>query len=158
MSQQAFITCHSYRESTLPKIWYYICIDVTMMNRLRILIFIAATSLLAAGCFYDTQDVLYSARQPVPCDTTNITYLKSIVPIISANCNSCHSTKQAEAFGNGIILDTFNSLQEQAANGKLMHDINGDPGYNFMPKNGSKLISCDSAFIQLWVNANTPNN
>ena len=127
------------------------------MNRLTKWIFSVSVGIMAEGCYYDTQDVLYSARLPIPCDTTNITYLKSIAPIINVNCNGCHSTVQSPTRGGGIILDSYRDLRQQAIGGNLMNDINQVADYDPMPKTG-KLSDCDIAFIQRWVNMNMPIN
>ncbi len=119
---------------------------------------IAGACLFAVGCYYDSQEALYNNVTPVPCDTTNITYTGRIATIIKDNCSSCHSSTSGPLQGNGVILDNFAGLQQQAANGKLMGDINQSPGFNAMPLSGNRLSSCDIGAIQHWVNMGIPNN
>ena len=126
------------------------------MNKIRILFFLSVC-LLTAGCYYDTQQVLYGAASSAPCDTTHITYLAKIVPIINANCSSCHSSTTSP-FGGGIVLDNYASFQQQASNGKLMGDINHSPGFNAMPLSGGVIDPCDIAKIQHWVDMGAQNN
>jgi mono/diheme cytochrome c family protein len=125
------------------------------MNALK-LVFSAAICLLAAGCYYDSQEFLYNNTNPKPCDTTNITYSGTISKIIANNCSACHGASTGQA--NGIFLDTFTGLQQQVANGKLMGDINQNQGYNAMPLGGNKLDPCSIAQIQHWIDLKTPNN
>jgi hypothetical protein len=77
--------------------------------------------LLITACYNDNEYDLYpfSATQ---CDSTNVTYSKTIVPIISANCNSCHST--AVASGN-VTTDNYPGLSTVALNGKLWGELAG---------------------------------
>jgi hypothetical protein len=126
------------------------------MRKISIL-FLAASSLLIGSCYYDTQEALYGIAQNTPCDTTNITYSGRIAPIIAANCSSCHSTTTS-ASGNGIVLDSYSTFQQQAINGRLIGDINHSPGFNAMPLSGGMLSPCDISAIQYWVNKGTPNN
>src|ERR1051326_690766 len=126
------------------------------MNKIKIILF--GISLIWFGCYYDSQETLYgTSAQSANCDTTNTTYSKTIEPIIAANCYTCHSSTQGQFNGN-IILDNPESLQQQAANGKLIGDINQSPGFHAMPNNGTKLSQCDIAKIQHWVDMGTPNN
>ncbi len=119
-------------------------------------IFFVGLCLLAAGCYYDSQEALYNNVAPKTCDTTNITYSLTIAPIINLNCNTCHSSSIGLA--NGAVLDNYQDLKTQALNGNLMGDINQLPGHNAMPLNGNKLDQCSIAYIQHWVDMNTPNN
>jgi hypothetical protein len=126
------------------------------MKKIGILFF-AFACLAGVGCYYDTQEALYGLPQNVPCDTTNITFSGKILPIINLHCSSCHSSTTSQ-YGEGIVLDNFDDFQKQVRAGKLMDDINQNPGSNPMPKDGTKLNSCDIGTIQFWVNKGTPNN
>jgi mono/diheme cytochrome c family protein len=107
------------------------------------------------GCYYDKEEILYPGGN---CDTTNVTYSGTVSGIINTNCNVCHSTASANANGGGIQLDTHPKLKVYVDNGKLMGSINHAGGYSPMPKNATKLSSCDIAKIQAWVNAGALNN
>lgn len=76
------------------------------------------------------------------CDTSNVTYLKDIKPIIQVNCVGCHQTSQAEG---GMFLD------DDAANNQQKLTI-----YNAvlstMPKNIAHLTPCQIAKIRVWAN------
>jgi len=123
------------------------------MLKLGILFF---SLICCSGCYYDTQEALYGNTQCVT-DTVNVTYSAKISKIISANCGICHSGPSASG-GGGVVLDNYNDLQNQAVNGKLMNDINQNPGYNAMPPNGSKLTPCQIETIQYWLKNGAPSN
>ncbi len=122
------------------------------------ILFLTFTCILVAGCYYDTQESLYGLPQNIPCDTTNITYSGRIEKIIKNNCSSCHSSTTGQQYGNGIIIDNFDGFQKQVLSAKLLDEINQVPGSNPMPKDGTKLNSCDLLAIQLWVNKGTLQN
>ena len=116
-------------------------------------------SLLAIGfllnaCYYDKEELLYG-KGTTTCDTTAVTYAGTIAPMMSANCNSCHS---GSAASGGVITSTYTSLKVIASNGSLVHSVNWDNGFSSMPKGGSKLPTCDLAKIKKWVNLGAPNN
>ena len=110
--------------------------------------------LLMSSCYNDNEYDLYpfSATQ---CDSTNVSYSKTIVPIVSASCNSCHSTARHE--GN-VITDTYTGLSTVANNGQLWGGVNWEQGYVTMPNGGSKLPACELAKIKNWINQGAPNN
>lgn len=126
-----------------------------MMNAFKKMIF-GGICLVAIGCYYDSQEILYNNVTPKPCDTTNITYAGKVAKIINDNCSACHSA--STGLQSGIYLDTYEGLREQALNGKLMGDITQSPNFNPMPESGNMLDPCSIAIIQHWVEMNTPNN
>lgn len=111
-------------------------------------------TLFNTGCYYDNEQVLYQ-NSTVTCDSTNVTYTKSIAPILQANCNTCHN--QSIASG-GIITVGYNDLIIIVNNGRLWGAINHLGGYSFMPKNANKLSDCDIAIIGKWIHNGAPNN
>ena len=89
------------------------------------------------------------------CDTTNVTYSGSIVPILQTNCYGCHSSPNP---GGGILLTTYDGVLAAVNSGKLWGAINFDQGYVGMPKNGSKMDECNLAKIRIWIKDGAPNN
>jgi hypothetical protein len=110
-------------------------------------------TLLFPSCYYDNVTDLYPSF--VKCDTTNVTYSKTMVPIMTANCNICHNTATASG---GIITDTYEGLSATAKDGSLWKGIDQQPGSNPMPKGGNRLSSCDLSMIKTWIDAGAPNN
>lgn len=125
-----------------------------MKKTIHILSVLSFFMLLMSSCYNDNEYDLYpfSATQ---CDSTNVSYSKTIVPIVSSNCNTCHSTAQHE--GN-VITDTYAGLSKVAKNGQLWGGVNWEPGYVTMPNGGSKLPACELAKIKNWINQGAPNN
>lgn len=108
--------------------------------------------IIAFSCKYYNEEDLTPA--PPPCDTTNVTYTNTILPIFNANCIVCHST----AIGSGgIILDTYTDAKVPAQNGMLWNAVSWAPGFPFqMPKDGAQLPSCDLAKIKKWIDSGVP--
>ncbi len=120
-----------------------------------ILFFILLLTFSGTGCYYDKEAVLYPGA--ANCDTTATpAYASTVVPILSANCYSCHAG--AATLGAGIQLDTYNGLKAKANDGKLLKAINHDAGASPMPKNSNKLSTCNIVKIRRWVNAGALNN
>jgi hypothetical protein len=94
----------------------------------------------------------------VICDTTNFTYTNAIVPILSNNCYSCHSSASAATSGGGFILDNYNGVYAQAHNGKLLGDLQHATGFNAMPLGGIKLSDCKITQVTKWIQAGALNN
>jgi cytochrome c5 len=109
-------------------------------------------SLLTNSCYNDKEEILYP--QSV-CDTANITYSRSVVPVLSANCTSCHGGNTPSA---GISLDNYNGIKTVADNGKLLGAVSHTAGFSPMPKNGAKMSSCNITKIKKWIDAGALNN
>ena len=116
----------------------------------------AITALLAyvtTSCTNDNEEELFA--QATPCDTTTVTFSGTVRPILAAHCYSCHSTALAT---EGVILDTYAGVKEEADHGHLVGVITHAPGFPPMPQNGPKLASCDIEKIKKWVEAGAPDN
>lgn len=89
------------------------------------------------------------------CDTANVTYSTTIRNIISNKCQGCHSGSAASA---GYDFSTYTGVKARINDGKLWGAVNHMPGYSAMPKNGTKLSSCELSQIKKWMDAGAPNN
>ncbi len=109
---------------------------------------------LVTACYNDNEYDLYpfSATQ---CDSTNVTYAGTIAPIVSANCNICHSASLASG---SVITDNYDDLRVIVDNGKLWGAVNWQSGFSQMPKGSAKLSTCDLGKIKKWLNSGSPNN
>ena len=111
------------------------------------------------GCYNNSYNKLYPAT-PAVCDTTSITYLHDIAPIIAANCygagTSCHNTGGI----SGFDYTTYSGVVTNIISGALLNDINFTPlrGNNNMPKDANKLAQCDINKITRWINEGYPDN
>jgi hypothetical protein len=105
------------------------------------------------GCTFDNEEDLYP--QPPACDTLDVTYSGTIVPIMNDNCNDCHGGAAPLA---GVRTDTYDGLKVIADNNHLWGVVNHEPGFSPMPKNLPKLNDCDLAKISLWLDNGALNN
>ena len=125
------------------------------MLKRTILLSSLAMGLLLQACYYDNETVLYKmGANAVACDTTNVTYAATIVPIMANNCNSCHNASS----GNGIITADYTNLKKTVASGRLIIDVNWTAGADQMPKGAPKLSPCILAQINKWVKNGALNN
>lgn len=89
------------------------------------------------------------------CDTVNVTFSGTVMPVIQNNCTGCHSGATP---GGGITLETHSDIVTVADNGRLMGSITHSAGFSPMPQNGDKLSDCTIAQIQKWIDNGTPND
>jgi cytochrome c5 len=120
--------------------------------------FVAIMALLAfimglSACYYDKEEELYP---PITqCDTSNVGYQATIVPLMKANCNACHNSSAPSA---GIATDNYQGVKTIALNGKLYGSIAHLSGYSPMPKGGNKLSECDIKRVKIWIDMGAPEN
>ena len=122
-----------------------------MKSLIRLIVISIFFSFTLTACYYDKEDVLYRAE----CDTVNVTYTKSIIPIMVANCNACHFTGAIAT--NNVVTNNYNDLITVVNNGKLWTSLTWTSTYN-MPKGSNKLSNCDLAKIKKWIDGGALNN
>ncbi len=88
------------------------------------------------------------------CSTANMSFLNDIAPIISTNCNGCHSGSSPSG---GINLSNYSGVAAVAASGKLYNSVAQNGMAQSMPQT-SKLSNCNINKIKAWVDAGYPNN
>jgi hypothetical protein len=120
-----------------------------------ILLFVVAIGLFS--CYNDNKEELYPELTS-GCDTTNVTYTSSVVPILNSYCLSCHSNSAANGAGGGIKLENYPDVSVYALTGKLVGSVKQLGGYSPMPKNAGKLSDCKVRQIDKWVSKGAPNN
>jgi hypothetical protein len=126
------------------------------MMRLSIYIaVICVFSVLFVSCYYDSEEALYPTLN-TSCDTTNVTFSGTIVPILNNNCYSCHSNTTASSSGNNIRLQNYSDVQARAA--AIAGSISHTAPYAPMPKNGGNIKSCSIAQFDIWVRKGMINN
>jgi cytochrome c553 len=89
------------------------------------------------------------------CDTANVKFSTGVLPILQANCYSCHGNGQVNG---GVALDNFNTVRTRALNGSLIGVITHAQGYPAMPQGGAKLSDCNINKIRSWINNGAQNN
>ena len=110
----------------------------------------AIIQLTITSCQYKNEEEFF-------CDTSNVTYSGTIIPILSNNCYRCHGTSSNTGSG-GIVLQDYNVLKTFAANGKFYGNAAHLPGYIPMPYDGGMLTDCQLRQIKNWVDKGYPNN
>jgi hypothetical protein len=129
-------------------------------KKLQIVYWLAAAPLLLLyGCYNYKYDKTFPLSST--CDTTNVSYSRDIVPVITANCavaGGCHDAAGSSVSGHDYT--TYAGVKAVATYDFIVTDINWVPtaGHNNMPKNGAKLPDCDINKITRWVNEGAPNN
>ena len=104
------------------------------------------------SCTYHNEEELYPAGE---CDTTNVTYQATIVPIVSQNCYECHD---ANAPISGIPLEGYSNIKSMIDAGRLIGAIRHQTGFSPMPKDRGSLPECDILKIEKWVSDGAPEN
>jgi hypothetical protein len=104
------------------------------------------------SCYYDNQEALYPTLSS-SCDTTNVTYSLTLVPILSSNCTGCHGVSSPSG---SISLTSYSNVQTVAASGLLMNALKGK-GVLIMPPSGA-ISACRINQFQVWINKGMLNN
>jgi len=91
----------------------------------------------------------------IECDTLNITFNGSILPITDTYCKGCHNGSQP---GGGILLTDYNTIKTAVEGGRFIGAIDHLSGYSPMPKGGNKLSDCNIVQLKKWINQGMPNN
>ena len=115
-------------------------------------LFVTQVLVFPTSCVSNNEEELYPDET---CDTLNITYSGTIAPIISQNCERCHS---AVAPSSGIPLEGYDNLKASVDNEMLLGSIRHDDGFVPMPEDGPKLPDCDIRQIEIWVEDGAPDN
>lgn len=89
------------------------------------------------------------------CDTTNLSYANSIVPILQSNCTGCHNNNLSSG---GVNFATHAQTVIAASSGHLLGAVKHQIGFVAMPQGGNRLDSCSIAKIELWIQKGLPNN
>jgi hypothetical protein len=125
---------------------------ISMKKNYFIFSLLTLIALSFSSCYYDNEEELYPSV--ITCDTITVTYSKSVLPILTASCNGCHSSPSGQG---GIILDTYAKASQYANSGLLYGVISHTSGLP-MPKGGAKIDDCSIAKIKKWAAAGAPNN
>lgn len=116
---------------------------------------ITTAALSLTACRYDNAEDLYTSA---PCDTTNITFSGTIVPILATHCYSCHNEANYVSSGQSKLLEGYINVVDYVGDGSLLGSIKHQGGYAAMPDGAAKLSDCDIQKVELWINAGAPNN
>lgn len=106
------------------------------------------------SCKHEPEEIIQPNPEPPvdSCDTANISFAASVMPILQNNCFSCHSGTSPSV---GLDLSNYEQLAFVAQNGSLLGSIRHDAGFSPMPQGLPKLSDCDIAIITKWINDTT---
>lgn len=121
-----------------------------------ILLVTACPLLLVISCSKSSEDKLNNNGGSA-CDTVNMKYATDVLPILQANCYSCHGNGNTAGSG-GISLDSYDGLKKYADNGYLAGNITHAAGYIGMPYGLPKLPDCEINTILDWIKRGAQNN
>jgi len=111
---------------------------------------------LYSSCYYDNEEALYPKNiLTSTCDTTNVTFSGTILPIIQNYCSSCHSSTNANANGGGFPFETYQQVSASAST--ILASIKHTNAFP-MPQNGGMLDECKIAQVQKWIDKGKLNN
>jgi hypothetical protein len=102
--------------------------------------------------YWIKQGALNNKCDSANCDTLNVTYTKSIDPIIQTWCAGCHSNSSP---ANGISLTNYSQVVASVNGGRFMGAIRQQSGFYPMPK-GSILSPCEINLFQKWIDLGFP--
>ena len=114
----------------------------------RILTIVAVIALVTSGCYYESEEHLFPTENS-SCDTTNVTYSGSILPLLNSNCFSCHGNTTS-SFGGGFNFQDTSILRAQIRSGQFYKSISYQ-NLN-MPPSG-QLPSCQISIFKKWIDA-----
>ena len=90
------------------------------------------------------------------CDSTGVSYVADIQPIMQNKCIGCHGSAHS---GNAFVnLSNYNGVAAVAATNQLTGAVSHNSNYTPMPMNGPMLPVCEIAEIRNWVNEGMQNN
>lgn len=108
--------------------------------------------LILSTCYYDNEEELYPSLKST-CDTLDVTFSGSIIPLLNNNCYSCHSDANAN-FGGGIHLQSITDVRIYSDRIKAAIS---NTGRFPMPPSG-KLGPCSLAMFNIWFRNGMPGN
>ncbi|ANI88431.1 hypothetical protein A9P82_03400 [Arachidicoccus ginsenosidimutans] len=94
----------------------------------------------------------------ITCDTVNMKYQADVLPILTAECYSCHSSQTYLSSGSNLNLEDFGILKSEADNGDLLNAIKHTGNVTPMPLNLPQLSDCEINTITDWINNGSKNN
>jgi hypothetical protein len=89
------------------------------------------------------------------CDTTNVTFSGTIIPLIQNSCIGCHSGPTPDG---QIDLSNYQNIKTVALNGKLYGSVSHSTGFKPMPRGGNSLPVCQIDQIRIWIENGSLNN
>jgi hypothetical protein len=112
---------------------------------------VALLVLLATGCYYDKEELLYpGSNQPVDCTTVPAKFSTDVLPLVTTKCAipNCHDASAA----GGKIFQNYTQISgaKDRINVRAVLEKS-------MPKTGS-LLASEVSTLKCWIESGAPNN
>lgn len=107
--------------------------------------------MLAAGCYYDKEELLYpGSGQAVNCSTVSAKFSTDVLPLVTAKCAipTCHNSSAA----GGLVFQNYS--QVSAAKDRINQRVVVEKS---MPPTGA-LAASEISILQCWIESGAPNN
>jgi cytochrome c5 len=127
---------------------------LTIKTSARALLLFLVMGLLFTGCYKDNEEDLYPTTGN-SCNTDNVSYSQTVLPILDNSCVSCHAGAGASG---GVRLDSHSAVAAAAASGKLLGAIKHESGFSAMPQGAPKLSDCNISTIEALVQQGSQQN
>lgn len=102
-----------------------------------------------SSCYYDKEEKLYPAPS---CELSGeISFSKDLAPILESKCSSCHDAANASSIGGGLVIVSYTEVKASVEKNGLISSIKQDGSASPMPKNNTKLTSCQISAFESWV-------
>ena len=111
--------------------------------------------LALASCQHEPPIPPMMDMEQAVCDTADVTFSGTIVPLIQQRCLGCHSGNDPSGELN---FDNWQTLSAVADDGRLRSSVTHDPEGEPMPPNAPRLPLCEVRKFILWIEAGAPNN
>jgi uncharacterized membrane protein len=106
---------------------------------------------ILSSCTNDNEEDLYPTTQQ--CDTTNVSFAATILPIVQNQCQTCHS---GAAPNGNFRLESYEDISAGANKIYGRTSLPADDPMIMPP--GQKLDDCSIGQIKKWIEDETPNN
>ncbi|AFK05677.1 hypothetical protein Emtol_0162 (plasmid) [Emticicia oligotrophica DSM 17448] len=96
--------------------------------------------------------------EKAPCSFDNnktVSFNQELMPLIKAKCLQCHDSKNHY---DGIILETYNQVKENAQSGELYDSVVSINGAAPRMPKGGQLTDCEVNIIKFWIQQGSLNN
>lgn len=87
------------------------------------------------------------------CDTTSGSFSQTVLPMITGQCQSCHSGSN---LSGGVDLSTHATIVDAVNNSNLLNAIERTSYYPMPP--AMALSDCEVEQIKVWISNGMPNN